>query len=772
MSLERRLLVVTESLGVGGTESHLLRLLPRLSDLGWKVAVFCLSGRGDRAAQLEANNIELLSSRRSVGENGSSRRHPKRIALAAGSLFRFMHQWRPQIAHFYLPGPYVVGAPIALTQGVPVNVMSRRSLSVYQQNWPMVAGIERVLHRRMDALIGNSRAVVTQLIDEGGPKHRVQLIYNGVEVREALPARPDARRELGIDGNALVGVAVANLIHYKGHVDLIKGLGSIAPKLPPHWLVLLAGRDEGLGKKLKELAEYAGVAEHVHFLGQRSDVDHLLAAADFGLLTSHEEGFSNVILESMRAALPMVVTDVGGNPEAVLNGETGLVIPAHSPNAIGDAVFRLANDPALRKRLGVAGKERVRLEFSLEKCVTAHAELYDQLLAKALHRAAPATSPPHVAPTYVPSKRPLMLAYWGRYGALPQLTLELAKACQRAGRDAETTISVSTSNELYDQYLSLGEAVFPVVTYPSALSAANYRAAGRVRTSLRQRLSEDGTRAFVTLMPHVWSPLAAPILKKNGVRHTVIVHDADPHRGDTTAFINRWLMREAQSADQVVTLTAAVAERLSQQKLIPEGKISVLFHPDLTYSTSRRRENGPLRVLFFGRILPYKGLSLFVDAMELLKQSGPAIEIGVFGQGNLGPDRQRLERVNAEVVNRWIDPQQIADILGRHDVVVVSHTEASQSGVIAAAHGAGLPVVATPVGGLREQIIPGVTGLVTETVTAHAIADAVRRLAEDRILLNRLREGIAATKPQRSMDEFFSALSVLALGGSIKNRTI
>jgi glycosyltransferase involved in cell wall biosynthesis len=257
-----------------------------------------------------------------------------------------------------------------------------------------------------------------------------------------------------------------------------------------------------------------------------------------------------------------------------------------------------------------------------------------------------------------------------------------------------------------------------------------------------------------------------PILKRAGVRHTVIVHDADPHKGDSTALINRWLMREAQSADAVVTLTTAVAQRLVQKGVIPEKKISVLFHPDLTYASPRRRKGGPLRVLFFGRILPYKGLSLFVDAMELLKQTGLLIEIGVFGKGSLGPDRERLARLDAEVVNRWIDPQQIAEILGRHDIVVVSHTEASQSGVIAAAHGAGLPVVATPVGGLREQIIPDVTGIVSEAVTAKAIANAVKRLAEDRSFLKRLQEGIAATRQQRSIDDFFSALSEIALGGS------
>ena len=81
-----------------------------------------------------------------------------------------------------------------------------------------------------------------------------------------------------------------------------------------------------------------------------------MAAADFGLLTSHEEGFSNVILEGMAASLPMIVTRVGGNPEAVLHERTGLVVPAMDPQAIGEAVLRLARDGQLRKQFGAAAE--------------------------------------------------------------------------------------------------------------------------------------------------------------------------------------------------------------------------------------------------------------------------------------------------------------------------------------------------------------------------------------------------------------------------------
>jgi glycosyltransferase involved in cell wall biosynthesis len=247
----------------------------------------------------------------------------------------------------------------------------------------MVAGVERILHGKMDALIGNSRAVVAQLIEEGAPESKVRLIYNGLEVSEPLPCRALARRELGLDEKSFVGVIIANLIHYKGHKDLIRGLSHFALQHSSPWQLLLAGRDDGLQTRLKQLAQSEGIADKIHFLGQRADVTRLLAAADFGLLTSHEEGFSNVILESMGAGLPMIVTNVGGNPEAVLHEQTGLVIPPHNPQAIGEACLRLARDPHFRSKVGDAGKRRVQEEFSLERCVQAHHDMYEELLAKA-----------------------------------------------------------------------------------------------------------------------------------------------------------------------------------------------------------------------------------------------------------------------------------------------------------------------------------------------------------------------------------------------------
>jgi glycosyltransferase involved in cell wall biosynthesis len=259
--------------------------------------------------------------------------------------------------------------------------MSRRSLGHYQQNQMGARHMECLLHSRMNAIVGNCRAILRELVLEGVPESKLHLIYNGIECEVPRQDKRSARAALGLDDNALIGIVVANLISYKGHDDLIEALALAAPRLPPSWQILCAGADNDLRPQLEALIAAKGLTGHVRFLGQRRDVDHLLAAADFGVLPSQaNEGFSNAILESMRAELPMVVTDIGGNAEVVVDGVTGFVVPPADAPALSAALLRLAQDSALRRKFGEAGRKRVETSFTLDECVANYRALYDELL--------------------------------------------------------------------------------------------------------------------------------------------------------------------------------------------------------------------------------------------------------------------------------------------------------------------------------------------------------------------------------------------------------
>lgn len=360
----------------------------------------------------------------------------------------------------------------------------------------------------------------------------------------------------------------------------------------------------------------------------------------------------------------------------------------------------------------------------------------------------------------------VMFCYLGRRGAMPRFALEAIRAA-RTLTDIEASLCVSRQNENFAAFAEFGEDVVPVDTFKSGSGAI--LAAWRIpllRRSLATEIGKRRVRAVIDLMPHVWSPAIIAAIRGAGARYATIAHDSNAHPGDPTAFVNPVLNMAVAQAERVIALSGTVAAQLRAGGRFRSDRIATLFHPILSYGPPElrppRRTEAPLRLLFLGRIMPYKGLGLFVDALEALRRGGVPVLAGVFGEGSLGAEAVRLKALGAEVENRWLSEREIASILARHDAMVVSHLEASQSGVVATAFGAGLPVIATPVGALPEQVEHGVTGLVAEAVSAEALAAAIRQLALDCRLHGALCEGVTARRDLLSMQRFVRECARLA----------
>lgn len=365
---------VINRFGVGGTERHLLQVLPKLDRQRFNVSVQTTRGGGSLENTLRRAGIPLFSPSPSL---------PGFIQ----QLWTLFRVWRDincnrvDIIHFFLPEAYILGGMVSALykRNRLITIMSRRNLNVYQRRHFIATLMERWLHKKMGALIGNSQAVVSQLAEETHEKSKIGLIYNGIDLSfyASNSEKSNIRKELGLQENAVVMTIVANLIPYKGHADLLAALRQINDELPQPWALLCIGRDDGIGKELKLTTEKYGLMENVHWFGERPDVRKYLATADIGILCSHEEGFSNSILEGMAHSLPMVVTNVGGNPEAVVNEKTGIIVPPASPDFLARAIVRLAWDSTLRKRMGEAGRCRVEQSFSLDRCVASYTKLYE-----------------------------------------------------------------------------------------------------------------------------------------------------------------------------------------------------------------------------------------------------------------------------------------------------------------------------------------------------------------------------------------------------------
>ena len=378
------LLFVIGSLDIGGAERHLLQVLPELKALGYQPTVYTLSYKGQLAPSLEHAGVVVLDPLFAKSLQGlpGFLRKPALMLISASTLCVLLLRLRPALIHFFLPHAYLLGGLCSLVTGRRVRVMSRRSLNAYQLKHPLLARVERWLHPCMDAVLGNSQAVVRQLKLEGVSPDRLGLLYNGIDLAQfnRLPSRAAVRQSLGVSDQALLLVCVANLIAYKGHADLIRALGAIRTAMPDDWAIAMVGRDRGIGSALRQLASESGVAQHILWLGERADAVAIYAAAEIGVLSSHEEGFSNSVLEGMAAGVAMVVTDVGGNGEAVVDGQSGRVVPARDPRALGNAILALTKDENWRRRMARAAQQRVVEKFSLDACVRQYAGLYRALL--------------------------------------------------------------------------------------------------------------------------------------------------------------------------------------------------------------------------------------------------------------------------------------------------------------------------------------------------------------------------------------------------------
>jgi glycosyltransferase involved in cell wall biosynthesis len=318
---------------------------------------------------------------------------------------------------------------------------------------------------------------------------------------------------------------------------------------------------------------------------------------------------------------------------------------------------------------------------------------------------------------------------WGRHGAGPRFAAALAESLG-ALPDMEVALSLSAQAEIMH-----GDAppdcALPVPTYDGMSGfLARVATAPVLIGPLATRLRAMALRGAVCAMPAPLDFLMAAGLRRAGVGYAVVVHDAAAHDGEARRMEMALQRRLLRGASTLVALSQHVADQL-QACGLARGKTLLLgCHPPFVFGPSPpppRAHGGPLRLLCFGRLRPYKGLDLLAGALELLGARGDFV-LRVVGAGAESAALRTLRRMpNVTVDNRWVPEAEVAELLAWSDAVLLPYREASQSGVAAAAIAAGRWLIATRVGGLAEQLEDGALGVLCEP-SAQGIAEAVQTL--------------------------------------------
>jgi glycosyltransferase involved in cell wall biosynthesis len=369
-----KILNFINSLATGGTERQFVHATRALHEKGLSMHAGFIIRKGEFLQDLQS--LGLPMSEYATGSMYSYRTVRQQLRLR-----RDLRHVGIRILHAYGFYANVFAVPAARLARTPAIVASVRDTGIYLT--PMMRRAQKAACRMAHGVVANSGAVRDWLVNDGLDATRIHVIRNGIIVPEAHPAgEPVIRKQLGIASDAPVVATVCRLNRSKGIEHLLQAAAGVVREVP-NIRFLVVGKDSneaGYKEELERTATELNLGSHVLFMGERKDVPDVLREVDLFVLPSLSEGLSNVLLEAMAAGLPVVATNVGGNPEIVLPNETGLLVQAKNSAELSTAICQLLKNRDLSRRFGDAGRQRVTTHFSVQSMVTQTQDLYESLL--------------------------------------------------------------------------------------------------------------------------------------------------------------------------------------------------------------------------------------------------------------------------------------------------------------------------------------------------------------------------------------------------------
>lgn len=371
-----RLLQMLTNFHIGGTERQVANLALGIDSSHFDLHLACLWNSGELLAELE--DLRVPRSEFRIGSLYSPKTLWQGIRLA-----HYVRRNLIQIVHSYGFYPNVFTVPAARLAGASIVVASIRDTG----DWltPMQRRLQKLVCRLADCVLVNAEAIRQNLLEQGYDASKIVVIRNGITLSKFAGRSRSAglRRELGLPLSARLVAVFSRLNRFKGVEYFLDAAAVLAGKVPD--VCFLVVGDGGNKKELEEYACQLGLAQRIVFTGFRSDVPDLLSEVAISVLPSLSEGTSNTLLESMAAGVPVIATRVGGNPEVIEDGVSGLLVPPRDSAALAAAMDRLLEDESLARVLGQAAMRRVSELFSLEGSVHETEHLYQRLVDAKAH---------------------------------------------------------------------------------------------------------------------------------------------------------------------------------------------------------------------------------------------------------------------------------------------------------------------------------------------------------------------------------------------------
>jgi len=356
-----RMMHIIESLEIGGAEKVVIDLANELA-ARHEVTICCFKRLGNLAGDVDAR-VRVLCLEKGEGNDYCLPLRLARIVAGAGIEVLHTHEW----------GVFLEGALAGILARTPVLVHTVHGpYTAYAPGWrsrlkrSIRHAIERRAIRRFAKLVTVADSIQDLIQDEIGiDASRMKTIHNGIRVGPRM-------RECSARSGDGTFISVGRLAKIKNHEMMIRAFRATEDA---NSRLLLVG-DGPERARLEALARELGLENRIEFLGFRHDIAELLAISDAFLISSDHEGLSIAVLEAMRAGLPVIGTLVGGMPETIQHGRTGLLVPKGDVDAMARAMRSLLASPDMRARLGSEGRRYLEAEFSIESMVSRYEQVY------------------------------------------------------------------------------------------------------------------------------------------------------------------------------------------------------------------------------------------------------------------------------------------------------------------------------------------------------------------------------------------------------------
>jgi glycosyltransferase involved in cell wall biosynthesis len=364
--------ILTNDLG-GGTGNHLLSMLKHWDKTLWRTVIFSSAPVRDRV--VPDVPVEYIPPSKNFGF------YPIAQILRLAHLYKIMKDRRPDIVHTFFFWSIIYGRLLKLAGTVMTLVENREDQGF---NWGRHEYLLlRWTNHLPDKIICVAEAVKQVVMArEGIEESRIEVVNNGIDIKDDSTGTAEAtRQELGFDADHLVLGMVANYNRpVKGVSDFLDAIPAIISEIPEARFLFVGGGDEE--HALRDKARTLGVAPYVIFAGYKKDIHRYYEIMDISVLTSFSEGLSLTLLESMAYGIPIVATHVGGNPELVVEGETGFLVPVNNSPILVDRIVKLLSNPELRRNMGKKGRLRVEQKFRMPDVSARYLDIYKGLLAE------------------------------------------------------------------------------------------------------------------------------------------------------------------------------------------------------------------------------------------------------------------------------------------------------------------------------------------------------------------------------------------------------